>query len=77
MRSASAATLKFVPYADLALLDPLASALVTRNHLLMVFETLWALDENGVAQYQMLAGHTVDTDRKVWTLDPSGQAAVP
>jgi peptide/nickel transport system substrate-binding protein len=31
-RSASVTTLKFVPYADLALLDPLASALVTRNN---------------------------------------------
>jgi peptide/nickel transport system substrate-binding protein len=68
VRSAPATTLKFVPYADLALLDPLGSALVTRNHILMVFETLWALDANGTAQYQMLAGHTVDADQKVWTL---------
>ncbi|HEY0185622.1 MAG TPA: ABC transporter substrate-binding protein, partial [Rhodopila sp.] len=50
VRSASATTLKFVPYADLALLDPLASALVTRNHILMVFDTLFALDSNGDAQ---------------------------
>jgi hypothetical protein len=31
VRAASATTLKFVPYADLALLDPLISAFVTRN----------------------------------------------
>jgi peptide/nickel transport system substrate-binding protein len=68
VRSASATTLKFVPYADLALLDPLASAMVTRNHVLMVFDTLFALDANGDAQYQMLAGHTVDADQKIWTL---------
>ena len=68
VRSASATTLKFVPYADLALLDPLANALVTRNHVLMVFDTLFALDANGDAQYQMLAGHTVDADQFVWTL---------
>jgi peptide/nickel transport system substrate-binding protein len=68
VQAASARTLKFVPYADLALLDPLGSALVTRNHLLMVFETLWALDGNATAQYQMLAGHTVDADQKIWTL---------
>ena len=68
VRSASSTTLKFVPYADLALLDPAASALVTRNHILMVFETLWALDASGAAQYQMLAGHTVDADQKIWTL---------
>jgi peptide/nickel transport system substrate-binding protein len=68
VRAASATTLKFVPYADLALLDPLVSAFVTRNHVMMVFDTLFALDAAGVAQYQMLTGHTVDADRKVWTL---------
>ena len=31
VRAASTSTLKFVPYADLALLDPLVSAFVTRN----------------------------------------------
>ena len=68
VRAASATTLKFIPYADLALLDPLVSAFVTRNHAMMVFDTLFALDAAGVAQYQMLAGHTVDSDGKVWTL---------
>jgi peptide/nickel transport system substrate-binding protein len=68
VRAASATTLKFVPYADLALIDPLVSAFVTRNHVMMVFDTLFALDAAGVAQYQMLAGHTVDADQKVWTL---------
>ena len=68
VRAASATTLKFVPYADLALLDPLVSAFVTRNHVMMVFDTLFALDAQGNAQYQMLAGHTVDADQKIWTL---------
>lgn len=68
VRAASATTLKFVPYADLALLDPLVSAFVTRNHVMMVFDTLFALDAQGNAQYQMLAGHTVDAGQKVWTL---------
>lgn len=68
VRAASATTLKFVPYADLALLDPLVSAFVTRNHVMMVFDTLFALDAAGTAQYQMLAGHTLDADQKVWTL---------
>src|SRR6202050_1605225 len=68
VRAASASTLKFVPYADLALLDPLVSAFVTRNHVMMVFDTLFALDANGSPQYQMLAGHTVDADQRVWTL---------
>jgi peptide/nickel transport system substrate-binding protein len=68
VRSASTATLNFVPYADLALTDPLASALVTRNHVLMVFDTLFALDELGMPQHQMLVGHTVDAGGLAWTL---------
>jgi peptide/nickel transport system substrate-binding protein len=68
VRAASATTLKFIPYADLALLDPLATALVTRNHILMVYETLWGLDESFVPRYQMLAGHTVEDGGKLWTL---------
>jgi peptide/nickel transport system substrate-binding protein len=68
VRAASATTLKFVPYADLALLDPLVSAFVTRNHCMMVFDTLFALDASGAAQYQMLSGHTVAADQKTWTL---------
>jgi ABC-type transport system substrate-binding protein len=46
----------------------MGGALVTRNHVLMVFDTLFALDAGGNVQYQMLAGHTVDADQKVWTL---------
>jgi hypothetical protein len=41
-RSASATTLKFVPYADLALFNPMGGALVTCNHVLMVFDMLFA-----------------------------------
>ena len=68
LRAASASTLKFVPYADLALLDPLVSAFVTRNHVMMVFDTLFALDANGEAQPQMLAGYTVEDGGKTWKL---------
>jgi peptide/nickel transport system substrate-binding protein len=67
-RAQSATTLKFIPYADLALLDPLVSAFVTRNHAMMVFDTLFALDEAGVAQPQMLEGHSADEDGKSWAL---------
>lgn len=68
VRAQTETTLKFVPYADLALLDPAVSAFVTRNHVLMVFDTLFAWDENGVAQPQMLAGHTTEPDGLTWTL---------
>ena len=68
VRAQSATTLRFIPYADLALLDPAVSAFVTRNHVLMVYDTLFAVDEAGVAQPQMLAGHTVEPDGLTWTL---------
>ena len=68
VRAEAATTLKFVPYADLVLLDPAVSAFVTRNHVLMVFDTLFGVDEAGVVQPQMLAGSTTDADGLVWTL---------
>ncbi len=68
VRAQPETTLRFVPYADLALLDPAVSAFVTRNHVLMVYDTLFAMDEAGVAQPQMLAGHTTEPDGLTWTL---------
>ena len=68
VRAAPATTLKFVPYADLALLDPNVSAFVTRNHCMMVFDTLFALDAAGNVQPQMLAGYTTEDDGKTWKL---------
>ncbi len=67
-RAQSTTTLKFVPYADLALLDPLVSAFVTRNHVMMVFDTLYGLDASGTPQPQMVQGHTVEQDGKLWRL---------
>ena len=68
VRAEAAATLKFIPYADLALLDPAVSAFVTRNHVMMVFDTLFAMDEAGVMQPQMLAGYAAEPDGLAWTL---------
>ena len=68
VRAESATTLKFVPYADLVLLDPAVSAFVTRNHVLMVFDTLFGVDEAGAVQPQMLAGSVTDPDGLAWTL---------
>jgi peptide/nickel transport system substrate-binding protein len=67
--AANAATLRFVPQADLAVLDPVfTTAYVTRNHAFMVFDTLYGIDESFNPQPQMLAGHTVENDGKLWTL---------
>jgi peptide/nickel transport system substrate-binding protein len=70
VRAASATTLRFVPYADLALLDPIITTnYVTRTHALMVFDTLYSLDAAYRPQPQMVAGHTVSADGLTWRLN--------
>ncbi len=68
-RAASADTLIFVPQADLAQLDPVwVTAYVTRNHAFLVFDTLYGLDTDYNPQPQMVDGHLVEDDGKLWTL---------
>ena len=65
----SAGTLKFVPYTDLAVLDPIVTGNYSvRNHAMMVFDTLYGVDESYVAQPQMVEGHAVGNDGRIWTL---------
>lgn len=60
---------KFVPQADLALLDPVfTTGLVTRNHGFMVYDQLYGLDDNFLPQPQMVEGHVVENDGKTWKL---------
>ncbi|MBR0656190.1 ABC transporter substrate-binding protein [Plastoroseomonas arctica] len=68
VRAQAATTLKFVPYADLALLDPIATSFMTRNHAITIYDTLFALDEAGVAQPQLLEGFTTAPDGLLWRL---------
>ena len=61
--------LKFVPQADLAVIDPLGTtAYVTRNHAMMIFDTLYGVDHNFQPKPQMVEGHTIDDDGKTWKL---------
>ena len=61
--------LRFTPFADLAVLDPVwTTARPTRNHALLVFDTLYGLDDTFTPQPQMVEGHAVEQDGKVWTL---------
>lgn len=61
--------LRFVPQADLALLDPVQStAIVTRNHGMMVYDTLYGLDESLTPRPQMAACHLVESDGLVWSI---------
>lgn len=68
-RAQNRSTLKFIPQADIALLDPVVSpALVSRNHGLMVFDTLYGTDASFNIQPQMAAGHVVEDGGKLWTI---------
>src|ERR1700674_2436501 len=62
-------TITFVPHADLASLDPVwTTADVTRNFSLAVYDTLYAFDAEFTVQPQMVAGDSVSSDGKDWTL---------
>jgi peptide/nickel transport system substrate-binding protein len=66
---AQARVLRYVPQADLAILDPLmTTALVTRDHAHLVFDMLYAVDEHNVPHPQMVAGHVVEQDGLLWRL---------
>ena len=62
-------TLRFVPQANLASLDPVwTTAAVTRNFGLMMFDTLYGIDANLQPRPQMAEGHMVEDDGKRWTV---------
>lgn len=64
-----ARVLRFVPYVDLPVLDPIANtAAQVRNHAFLVFDTLYGLDGTYAPQPQMLAGHSVEAGGLTWTL---------
>ncbi|UFN50261.1 ABC transporter substrate-binding protein [Roseomonas sp. OT10] len=61
--------LRFVPQADLAVLDPVfTTAAVTTCHANMVFDSLYGLDTAFRPQPQMVEGHTVEDDGLTWTM---------
>src|SRR5256885_14066482 len=65
---AAARTLRFVPHADLANLDPVwSSAYVARNAAAMVWDTLYGVDEKLQLRRQMIEAEEVSTDGLTWT----------
>ena len=61
--------LVFVPTEDLSLLDPhFAGPRSRRTHAYLVFDTLYGIDTNWMAQPQMVEGHQVEEDGLIWTL---------
>ncbi|MSP02633.1 MAG: ABC transporter substrate-binding protein [Acetobacteraceae bacterium] len=61
--------LRFMPHADLASLDPMwTTADITRNFSSCVYDTLYGLDANFRPHPQMVQGHNVEQDGKLWRL---------
>jgi peptide/nickel transport system substrate-binding protein len=60
--------LRFVPQADLTVIDPVVTtAYITRHHGLMIWDQLYGLDSRLQPQPQMVEGHVVEEDGKRWT----------
>ena len=73
-RGEASQVLKFVPQADLAVLDPVwTTTYQTRDHGFLVFDTLFGLDSQFKAQPQMAEGAVSEDDGKTWriTLRPT------
>ena len=61
--------LRFVPSVDLTVTDPIyGTSFTTRNHVAMVFDTLYGVDEQMRAHPQMAAGHVVENDGLTWRI---------
>ena len=61
-------TLRFVPHADLKILDPsFTTAYITRNFGYMVYDTLFAQDADGVPKPQMVGKYSTSKDGKQWS----------
>ena len=70
MRPAAAQTkvLRHVRNGNLTILDPIwTTAYVTRDHGYMIYDTLFALDENNVVKPQMVDKYEVSADKMLWT----------
>src|SRR5204863_10012319 len=60
--------LKFIPQADLRILDPIATtAYITRNHGYMVYDTLFSTDEKFQDKPQMVDKWEVSADGLTYT----------
>ncbi len=66
---ANTGVLRFVPQANLTLLDPIVTtAAVTSNHAYMVFDTLFCMNSAQEAKPQMAEGYTVSDDGRTYLI---------
>jgi peptide/nickel transport system substrate-binding protein len=67
-RAADSNVLRFVPYANLANLDPIWNTQTgTRDASLLIWDTLYGVDEKLEPQPQMVEAHEVSPDWTTWT----------
>src|SRR5215469_10129089 len=68
-RGEATQVLKFVPQADLAVLDPVwTTTYQSRDHGFLVFDTLFGLDSAFQAQPQMADGAACEDDGRTWRI---------
>jgi peptide/nickel transport system substrate-binding protein len=66
--SADAVTLKAVMHSDIKIVDPIwTTAYISRNYGYMVYDTLFAMDEKGAIQPQMVDKYDVSADKLTYT----------
>ncbi|HEX3992371.1 MAG TPA: ABC transporter substrate-binding protein, partial [Acetobacteraceae bacterium] len=64
---AAARTLRYVPYSNLIVMDPVWSiSIIGLEHAYMTCDQLFGLDQTYTAQPQMAAGHELSDDRLRW-----------
>ncbi len=82
-QSADARVLRFVPQANLTVLDPIVTtAAVTANHAWMVWDTLFGVNAAQLAKPQMADGYTISDDGRTYLIKlregawPAGRCAI-
>src|SRR5262245_16127753 len=66
--SADAVTLKVVMHSDVKIVDPIwTTAYISRNYGYMVYDTLFAMDEKGAMQPQMVDKYAASADKRTYT----------
>ncbi|NNF78737.1 MAG: ABC transporter substrate-binding protein [Rhizobiales bacterium] len=67
-QAAAEKVLRVIPHADLKNLDPIwTTAYISRNHGYLIYDTLFAMDENFKPQPQMVDTWTTSDDGLTWT----------
>src|SRR5215467_15233724 len=66
--TAAAQTLRIAPHSDLKVVDPIwTTALISVNHGYMIYDTLFALDDELAVQPQMVERSETSGDKLTWT----------